>query len=172
MQLSRHGQGKNGIVVDYSVCLYWDSGGLSTVSVYFGMVVDWVQCLSVCIGIVVDYSVCLYGQRTEFWLQGRSCTKAEIRLHHWNYECFCNCPKHPDATLLELEETFEGTFLQLTHWIWISVKIFRSVRFESQQTFCSYIRILHNVVSLYVYIWLPWLRFVCAFSSVVRQIPG
>ena len=28
------------------------------------------------------------------------------------------------------------------------------------------------VFSLYVYIWLPWLRFSRAFSSVVRQKPG
>jgi hypothetical protein len=28
------------------------------------------------------------------------------------------------------------------------------------------------VFSLYVYVWLPWLRFFRAFSSVVRQMPG
>jgi magnesium-transporting ATPase (P-type) len=28
------------------------------------------------------------------------------------------------------------------------------------------------VFSLYVYVWLPWLRFFPAFSSVVRQMPG
>jgi hypothetical protein len=28
------------------------------------------------------------------------------------------------------------------------------------------------VFSVYVYVWLPWLRFVRAFSSVVRQMPG
>jgi len=32
--------------------------------------------------------------------------------------------EHPDATLLQLEETFEGTFLQITHWIGISVIFF------------------------------------------------
>jgi len=29
-----------------------------------------------------------------------------------------------------------------------------------------------TTVCLYVYVWLPWLRFFRAFSSVVRQIPG
>jgi hypothetical protein len=28
------------------------------------------------------------------------------------------------------------------------------------------------VFSLYVYVWLPWLRFFRSFSSVVRQMPG
>ena len=28
------------------------------------------------------------------------------------------------------------------------------------------------IFSLYVYVWLPWLRFFRAFSSVVRQMPG
>jgi hypothetical protein len=32
--------------------------------------------------------------------------------------------------------------------------------------------LFHHVCPLYVYVWLPWLRFFRAFSSVVRQMPG
>jgi hypothetical protein len=36
-----------------------------------------------------------------------------------------------------------------------------------------YVFLLYDYIfSLYVYVWLPWLRFVRAFSSVVRQMPG
>jgi len=36
-----------------------------------------------------------------------------------------------------------------------------------------YVFLLYDYVfSLYVYVWLPWLRFFRAFYSVVRQMPG
>jgi len=60
----------------------------------------------------------------------------------------------------------------LYYWHRVATQLQLNISYHISYHITSHFYYYDYVFSLYVYVWLPWLRFFRAFSSVVRQMPG